>query len=159
MESRLAWVDRIRRSGGNTMESIPFPSLPMVSSARPLIDVDVLRRQHRIWWKTSDSNRSPPPCKGSALPNELVSRGWHDRIRTCTFRLTAGRSAIELHANKTGGSEWTRTTSASGFNRPLYLLSYRSKLVERERVELSGPEVTGLQPAYSANKCLSNTWC
>ena len=27
-----------------------------------------------IWWRISDSNRSPTPCKGAALPDELIPR-------------------------------------------------------------------------------------
>jgi hypothetical protein len=36
------------------------------------ISSDVVSRDHARWWSRSGSNRRPPPCKGGALPAELL---------------------------------------------------------------------------------------
>ena len=31
------------------------------------------KETHSIWWTSGDSNPRPPPCKGGALPTELLA--------------------------------------------------------------------------------------
>ena len=60
------------------------------------------------------------PCKSDVLSNELIPRRLAGTagFAPASFRVTAGHSAIELHA--IGALGWVCTTAAPGFNRPLY---------------------------------------
>lgn len=45
-----------------------------------------------VWWSMSDSNRPPLPCKGSALPDELMPQNVfglveYARLELATFSL------------------------------------------------------------------------
>ena len=57
-------------------------------------------RSSEIWWRIAGSNRGPPGCKPGILPTELIPRKLAGTagLEPASFRLTAERSTVELHA-------------------------------------------------------------
>ena len=62
-----------------------------------------------IWWRISDSNRSPPACKADALPDELIPHnslcslcywcGFRDLNFFPDFHLLASKHSHDNHPN------------------------------------------------------------
>lgn len=56
--------------GGAECETRTHTSWVTTFSTLPVYQFPAI--PHYSWWRISDSNRSPEPCKDPALPNELI---------------------------------------------------------------------------------------
>ena len=62
-----------------------------------------------IWWRISDSNRSPPACKAGALPDELIPRVSNTLFRMCVSKHTNKVSSVVCLEGKCALILWNFT--------------------------------------------------